>query len=239
MNGNVRIFPDPWHLADQLADELILRIRGRQDRRFDLALSGGTTPLLLFDRLAEKYPDAATWQRVHFWWADERMVPAEDPESNFGQAYERLFSRIGLPETQLHPIRGEREPLAEVRRYAAEMETHLTVQEGWPLFDLILLGMGEDGHTASLFPGREFHTKAWCEAVAHPVTGQKRITLTAPLINRARTVCFVVTGEGKSALISDLSADKAGSSLLPVSAIQPLSHDLHWYLDRAAAGRLA
>lgn len=237
MIGKLKIYQDPENLADRVSDWLIELISKAKGNRFDVAISGGSTPNLLFMTLAAKYPDSKIWKKTHFWWADERMVPSTDPESNFGAARKLLFSKIQIPETNIHPILGESSPEAEAVRYSLLIREELEMKEGWPLFDLILLGMGEDGHTASIFPNHSelLVSDRICEIAYHPVTQQPRITLTGKPLNNAEVVCFLVTGKNKADLLQKILVNEPESLSFPAANILPKHGQLYWLADESAA----
>jgi 6-phosphogluconolactonase len=237
MTGELKIYQDPEILADKVSDWLIESIANAKGNRFDLAISGGSTPNLLFRSLAAKFPDSKLWSKTHFWWVDERMVPSSDPESNFGTARKLLFSKIQIPETNIHPILGESIPEAEAERYSKLIRKELKMKESWPLFDLIFLGMGEDGHTASLFPNHPelLVSDKICEIAYHPVSQQTRITLTGKPLNNAEVVCFLVTGRNKAELLHKILANEPESSSLPAANIHPVHGKLYWLADKSAA----
>jgi 6-phosphogluconolactonase len=241
MNQHITVFKDPQELADQVSDWLMDQIAKSTGNRFDLAISGGSTPNLLFSELASKYADSSLWQKTHFWWTDERMVAPNDPESNFGTAQKLLFSKIALPEKNIHRIKGESDPLQEARNYSQKIIEVLKTVNGWPVFDLIFLGMGDDGHTASIFPNQTelIISNRLCEMAYHPVTNQVRITLTGSIINNAALICFVVTGAGKAERLSEIFSNDENSKQLPAVLIKPVNGELLWYLDNQAAGFLS
>jgi len=152
MKSNLHIFKCPEELANQFADLMMSWVEKHSGNSFNLAISGGKTPDLLFSMLASKYENSTRWQKIHFWWVDERMVPPTNPESNFGVVQKLLFSKISIPEENIHRIKGENAPETETHSYSVQIQEKLPQQDGWPVFDLILLGMGDDGHTASIFP---------------------------------------------------------------------------------------
>ncbi|MBN1159602.1 MAG: 6-phosphogluconolactonase [Bacteroidales bacterium] len=206
-----------------------------------LALSGGNTPGMFFRQLAswneENKTSRIDWSRIHFFWADERCVPPMHPESNFGMAHSSLLSSIELKPEQIHRIRGENNPASEVERYSDEIMDILPVMNGLPVFDQIFLGLGEDGHTASIFPGRPdlLQSGNICELVRHPVTGQHRISLTMKTINNARRIIFVVTGRAKSNVIAEIADHSSTSEQYPAYWVRPVHGTVEWYLDQQAA----
>jgi len=237
MKNKLHIFKTQEELADQFADQLINWLENYSGNSFNLAISGGETPDLLFSVLAEKYADSSLWHKVHFWWVDERMVPANDPESNFGNAQKLLFSQISIPEENIHRIKGENTPESEALSYSAQIRRTLTILNGWPVFDLILLGMGDDGHTASIFPNQMelLESDQICEVATHPLTGQKRVTITGKIINNASKICFLITGSNKAERFSEIWANLENAHQLPAAHIHPIKGDLQWYIDQSAA----
>ena len=200
-----------------------------------IALSGGSTPQLMFDILSKEYPTAVKWGKLHFFWVDERCVLSDSAESNYGNAHRLLFSKVRIPTVNVHAVHGGDDPLTEVVRYTGEILSHVPCSHNIPIFDLILLGMGDDGHTASIFPGQTdlFETNAICSISLHPKTCQKRITLTGKVINNAAEVVFLVTGENKAETLNAILNQKNG--ILPAQKIKPVNGKLAWYLDKEAA----
>ena len=205
-----------------------------------VALSGGSTPKVLFRLWAERYRGRIDWTKVHFFWGDERCVPPDDEESNFKMANGLFLSKIDIPQENIHRIRGEADPAAEARRYAAEIQDTVSIRSGFPAFDMILLGMGGDGHTASIFPHQMelLNADVICGLATHPESGQQRITLTGKVINNASEVVFLVTGQGKAQKVEEIIKGKEGSRRYPAAHMEPINGELHWFTDQAAAARL-
>lgn len=238
---NLHIFKSPGDVAQKFAEVLISEIENSSGTAFHLAISGGKTPDLLFAMLAEKNLSESFWQKVHFWWVDERMVLPTDPESNFGLVNRLLFSKISIPETNIHRIKGENQPDFEAQSYASQIVKELPRLNGLPVFDMILLGMGDDGHTASIFPD-QMHLLESDELYAvaeHPVNGQKRVTLTGKVINAAHRICFLVTGSSKAERIKELNHTPEHAKYLPAKYIHPTTGELNWYTDEAAVALLS
>ncbi|HEY3390896.1 MAG TPA: 6-phosphogluconolactonase [Prolixibacteraceae bacterium] len=231
MNPYIHTCKTPGDLADLFAIQLISWVNETEGDIFHLALSGGKTPSLLFSLLAEKYSHEVPWQKIHFWWGDERMVVPDDPESNYGVVNQLLFSHIKLSKSQIHRIKGEADPTEEAKRYGLEIKSLIPVSNGWPVFDLIMLGLGDDGHTASIFPNQMQLLKSqYITGIAfHPVSGQKRITLTGNVINNAKRVAFLISGESKSQIFNEIINDHENSSAYPASHIHPQG-ELHWFV---------
>jgi len=235
--AELHIFKSPEDLADKLADLMMSWVDAQSGNTFHMAISGGKTPDLLFSILAKKYADSSLWQKIHFWWVDERMVPPSDPESNFGVAQKLLFSLISIPEENIHRMKGENAPEAEALSYSTQIQENVPQRNGWPVFDLILLGMGDDGHTASIFPDQMdlLHSSHICEVATQPQSGQKRVSLTGKVICSASKVCFLVTGSNKAERLSEIWNNPEKAKLLPAAHILPQKGNLEWYVDESAA----
>lgn len=199
---------------------------------FSWALSGGNTPKLLFSILAKEYRESIPWNRIHIYWGDERCVAPDDEESNYFQAYKSLLRHIPIPQENIHRIKGENDPREEAIRYAEKLSKKLPSDKGWPVFDLIWLGLGTDGHTASIFPGQEhlFHSEKNCAVSTHPQTLQKRVSLTGGPINQAKRVHFLVTGAAKAPIVRDILQ---GLKNYPASLVNN-QNELIWFLDQEA-----
>ncbi len=233
----IEIFPTPETLADAVAQH-IADCAGAAisaSGRFILVLSGGSTPRVAYSRLATRDSRLVPvdWQRVHVLWGDERCVPPDDPRSNYRMAKEALLDRVPIPAENVHRIRGEEEP----EWAAAEYETELRALLSRHPPGLVLLGLGEDGHTASLFPGQAavHETGRWVMAVPAPDGTLWRITLTPPLLNQARNVSFVVSGASKAARLKQVLEGPLTPDALPAQAIRPPPGRLTWMVDQAAA----
>lgn len=234
----IQVFSTPELLADAVARQIA--DRGAEaisaTGRFTLALAGGSTPRAAYDRLATHHPQL-DWHRTHVFWGDERCVPPEDPRSNYRMAREALLDRVPIPQRQIHRIRGEAEPAQAAAEYEQELGAlgHET-----PALDLVLLGLGEDGHTASLFPGQPavHETTHRVLAVLDPAGTLWRVTLTPPILNAARHVTFVVAGASKATRLRQVLEGPFTPALLPAQAIRPAQERLTWMVDEAAAGEL-
>ncbi len=237
----VKIFPKPKKVARKVAREIKKLIVESNRERFDIALSGGNTPKKLFKSLVKKHSDSIPWERVHFWWGDERCVKPDSDESNFKMANENLFLKVGISTKNIHRIHGESNPEKEAERYSGELKKQLELRKSIPVFDLILLGLGEDGHTASIFPGRNdlFQTDSLCAVAEHPDTGQKRVTLTGNVINNARNIFFLATGESKAKRISEIMSSEDSAKELPAWHVVPVNGSLTWFIDEPAASQIS
>ena len=207
--------------------------------RLNIALSGGSTPKLLFEILVKKYANKMDWQKFHFYWGDERCVPPTSSDSNYGSANETLFQNIEIPEDNIHQILGKNNPAEEAIRYGQLISEKLPSINGMPQFDIVLLGLGVDGHIASIFPNQmELLTSDYvCTVAEHPISGQKRVTITGNIINNAKEVCFLVTGESKAERVGNIIHSREDHKDYPATHISPTHGELTLFLDKAAAGR--
>lgn len=241
--SEVRILPDAEALSRAAARAFIeLGQRAVVARgRFAVALAGGSTPRRIYALLAEPdYRDQVDWARVELFWGDERPVPPEHPDSNYGMAATALLTKVDLRPEQIHRIPAERPDWkAAAHDYQVEMTRVLGAGPDGspPVFDLILLGMGADGHTASLFPDTEALRERHRHVVANPVPklASERITLTFPVINRARDILVVVAGAEKAPTLRAVLEGPRDVERLPAQALSPVAGRLTWLVDRAAA----
>lgn len=220
-------------LFAELAEQAIKR-----SQRFAVALSGGSTPIGLFDRLADDYRDRIDWARVHIFWVDERPVAPTHPDSNYGSAKAHLLDKVGIPNGNMHRIHAELPLHLAADAYAAELRQFFALNTAtWPRFDLIALGVGEDGHTASLFPD----TKALgdktnlvvCNEV--PKLSETRLTITTGVINAAACVLVLISGERKKTIVGNVLDNFGSPPEFPIQMVNPHDGRLIWLIDRAAA----
>ncbi|MFA5815601.1 MAG: 6-phosphogluconolactonase [Bacteroidales bacterium] len=237
MEPTIKIFPS----LDKLTDYFVSRISGhllskKHGQFFSIALSGGSTPKAIFKLITAHYKNKIDWSKVLIFWGDERCVPPTDEESNYRMTYETLLKHINFPKLNFCRIHGENNPDTEVKRYSEIVDTMLPHVNNIPQFDLILLGLGEDGHTASIFPYNInlFKSDKLFEISEHPVTQQKRITATGILINNAKEVCFIVTGSGKAQRVAQILQRKEGWQELPASQVDPADGQMVWMMDQDA-----
>ena len=233
MKKDIQVYKDNPAVAKAFADFMVAFTKGRE--RTTIALSGGSTPKLLFDLLAKQYADQLDWNTLHFFWGDERCVPPDHEESNFGMTKSLLFEPVGVPEANIHRVLGENDPAGEAVRYGEVIREVCKEKEGLPVFDLMILGMGDDGHTASIFPHQMelLESNEICAVADHPTSGQKRVTITGPTLNNSATVAFLVTGEKKAEKVILAHNPMADRSGIPASQIQ--GDEQIWFLDEAAA----
>ncbi len=241
----IQISPDPAALAEEAARRFVAAAAAASAARgrFTVALSGGSTPRALLRLLAAPpYRDRVAWDRVHVAWGDERCVPPDDEQSNYRMAREALLDHVPIPHEQIYRIPAE-EPDHEVaaRVYDATLRRLFNPDPGeWPRFDLIHLGLGAEGHTASLFPGSPALDER-DRLVAAPWVAKlsaHRITLTPPVINAAREVAFLVAGAEKAAIVRTLLRGPRDPAEYPAQIVAPTDGCLTWLLDRAAAAHL-
>ncbi len=243
MSPHIRIFDDLEALSKAAASLFIDSCAAaiRLQNRALVALSGGNTPLELYRLLAlPSYIPQVDWQHVHVFWGDERCVPPDDPESNYHQAYDALLSHVPIPEDNIHRIQGEVEPREAALAYAMVLKPFASSPLSWPRFDLALLGMGDDGHTASLFPGSPVDISTPTAVVTANYEGRPatRITITPILFNVASRVAFLVSGDSKSQTLANVLYGNYDPDWLPAQRIRPVDDELIWLVDRAAASKL-
>ena len=234
-NMNIKIFKTKEELSDKLSDYII-----KNHLDSSIALSGGSTPLLLFKSLSNKLSSSIDLN-TKFYWVDERCVEPNSDDSNYKMAKENLFINNIFKSENIYRIKGENDPFEEVINYNKILRETLPVKNNIARFDLIILGLGDDGHTASLFP-HEFislRDRENCLVASHPSSGQKRISLSEKIINNAKEVIFHVTGSGKKYIIDEIINKKGNYKLYPGSFIDPKSTKLSWYLDFDASEMLS
>jgi 6-phosphogluconolactonase len=239
--GELKVVPDSTALNTAAAEEFSrcaessIGARGR----FCVALSGGNTPRGVYAEVAVRNKNDLPWDKTYIFFGDERHVPPTDPESNYRMARESLLSTVPIPEENVHRILAELPAPAAAVQYEMDLRTFFRLPAGaWPQFDLILLGIGDDGHTASLFPGTAGLTEQsrlvisnWVEKFA-----TDRITLTYPVLNHAREAAFLVSGKAKAAILKDIFTSAPGS--YPAQAVRPENGKLLWMVDQDAASLL-
>lgn len=237
--SDIKIFSTHEDLHAALASELELEVKkhASQNRHLYLAVSGGNTPRGFFTYVATHVQKRIPWHYVHFYWVDERCVPPTHSDSNYGMAAATLLQKIALPSANIHRIYGEADPNIEVKRYRQEIENTVPSYHGLPQFDWILLGMGSDGHTASLFPGDDVSLGSGeiCALSHHPQTAQPRITLTLKVINHALRVTFVLLDKDKRTVFSEIVNKHPTSSKYPAAWVCPTSGRVEWYAHKEVA----
>ncbi len=236
MIGRIETLPDPSALARHVAEwmtSLAIAARGP----FRVSLSGGSTPKALFALLAsDDFIGRFPWAQVAWYWGDERFVPPDHPESNYGMTRKTMLDKAPVPPGNIHPVPSDGTPEEAALRYERTLQAAYgaaVLDPARPLFDITLLGLGPDGHTASLLPGESVlqERKRWVAAVSHG-RPEVRITMTYPVIESSRQVAFLVAGKEKAAILKTI---RAGGSDVPAARVNPVG-ELHWFVDRAAAG---
>jgi 6-phosphogluconolactonase len=236
----LEILPDLHQLAEHAAGDCLRLMEEtlRKSNRFALALAGGSTPKELYTRLAEAKAD---WERVHFFWGDERCLPPDHPDSNYCTAQETLLQHISIPSENIHRIMGENSAKDAAQAYEADLRRFFGNE--LPRFDLILLGLGTDGHTASLFPGSPGVRARRRQAVpvrhtTPPPPLVDRVTLTLPVLNAAAQVIFLVAGRDKAETMAEVLNGTHQPDRLPAQGVRPANGRLLWLADEAAAAKL-
>ena len=242
MKPDIRIFKDleklSRHAAQLFVEQSVQAITERG--RFLAALNGGSTPKLLFQLLGTDYRDKIDWSKTHIFWGDERCVPYDDPGSSYGQAHEAFLKHVPIPGDNIHGVNTSLIPQDASLAYAQTLKQFASSSLDFPRFDLVYLGMGEDGHTASLFPGSPVEASE----PTRPVTANyqdrpaNRVTLTQLVFNQARMIAFMATGEKKADTLAEVLSDRYNPALLPAQRIDPQDGQLIWLVDEAAAGKL-
>jgi 6-phosphogluconolactonase len=236
MGPEIKIVPDAVTLAHDAAEEFhrLAEAAVQERGRFSVALSGGNTPRTVYSLLASEHKQLP-WDRIHIFFGDERHVPPDDPDSNFRMASESLLSKVPIPEKNIHRIHAELDAETAAEEYDQQLRDFFgLVNQAWPRFDLVFLGIGEDGHTASLFPGSEALTETSRRVAANWVEKFKtfRITLTFPVLNHAAEVVFLVSGASKAQILSEIL--RPGTQKYPAQSVQPENGRLLWLVDEAA-----
>jgi 6-phosphogluconolactonase len=243
MSDDIRIQPTLMALSTSAADIVIQTAHTAISKhgRFSISLSGGSTPRSLFALLAQpKYRDQIDWRLVDIFWGDERCVPPNHPDSDYGMARAALLDR--LPDTAqpvIHRMEGELDPHEAAQRYEAILREYFGPETSTS-FDLLLLGLGEDGHTASLFPHTQpiHETTLWVAGHYVPKLTAYRLTLTPPILNRSKTVLFLVAGKSKASVLSKVIYGDRNPDEFPSQIIKPESGNLIWLIDQEAASEL-
>lgn len=236
---DVKVFKSIDDLSYYFAELLMNEVNSAK-HLFNFVLSGGSTPKNIFNFLAINYQTKINWNRINFFWGDERCVPPDNDESNYKLAFDNLLSKVNIPVENVHRIFGEAIPEVEADRYSELIKKNVPLENGIPIFDMIMLGLGVDGHIASIFPDQLnlINANTICAVAIHPSSNQKRITLTGKVINSSKNIVSVVTGEKKSKVVYDILGNKYNSNEYPASMISPINGKLIWLIDQSAASLL-
>lgn len=237
----LHIQPDPAAVSKELAEWITAEIETvlSKQNRFTWVVTGGGSPKALYELLASApYKQRIDWSKLHIFWGDERAVPFDDDRNNAKMTYEHLLSKVPVVKEQVHIMRTDITPDASAAEYENILKEYFTADG--PSFDLVLSGMGDDGHTLSLFPGKPVihEQKAWVTSFYLDAQNMYRITLTAPIVNRASKVAFLTFGAGKAPALKQVLEGTPNVDLYPSQIIQPASGELHWFVDEAAAALL-
>src|SRR5216684_795707 len=238
------ILNDPQELYVRAAEETA-HIAGESvctHGEFTLCLSGGSTPAATYDLLATRFHLSVDWKEVQFYFGDERCVPPDHAESNFAMATRTMLSKLTLRPDQVHRMRGEDPPASAAAAYERELRKRFGLGDGeFPRFDLVLLGLGDNRHTASLFPGDPaiHETQRMVVPVEVDAAPRKRLTITPPVINNAQRIMFLVAGQGKAAAVKDVLEAPRDPDKFPAQIVAPHDGEVIWMLDKAAASLLS
>lgn len=242
MKQQIRIFKDMEELSRSAADLFVEQASHSMRERggFLVALNGGSTPTRLFQLLASEYREKVDWNKIHVFWGDERLVPAEDPESSYGQARNLFLRDVPIPEVNIHRVDGAMQPAEAADAYANTLKRYAVHPMEFPRFDLSFLGMGEDGHTASLFPGSALDVTEPVLAVTAQYQNRpaRRVTLTPLVFNQARMIVFMATGEKKAHPLAEVLSGRYQPDLYPAQRIEPKNGKVIWLVDEDAASNL-
>ena len=237
---NIEVLPDKEALVRRAGELVLEQMRSSLEARGQctIALSGGSTPKPLYEFLATQ---DLPWARVYVFWGDERYVPPDDSQSNYRMAREAWLGKIDIPTQNVFPMPTmAQDPVADARTYDGQLQTFFGLEPGdFPVFDIILLGLGDDAHTASLFPNTEALQVCDRSVTVGNKDGEPRITLTFPVLNLARTVAFVVAGASKQTALDRIFAPEEDDLTYPARTVSPLEGELWWLLDEAAGAAVS
>ena len=234
---SIKIFEKSNDIAEYLAEFIISKLNLLSDEdSFCLVVSGGNSPKNIFSYMALHYKDKINWSKIKLFWVDERCVSPKDIQSNYRMVFDSLISKISIPLNNIFRIMGEENPITEAKRYSAVINQNVPTYNGMPRFDLVLLGIGEDGHTASIFPNNLslFSAQDICAVTIIGQTNQNRITITGRIINNADTIFFISTGKNKADIISKIVKEESWK-IYPASLVNPKNGILKFLLDKDAS----
>lgn len=233
----LNIYPSPSATAYALISHILQLMKEQPYRTFNIAFSGGTTPALMFDLWAHEISRITPWERINFWWVDERCVSPENSESNYGLMRKLLLSVAPIPRENIYRIHGEEFPQKEAKHYSEQVKKVVPQSGSYPSFDIVLLGVGLDGHTSSIFPGQEhlLSSPNIYEVSENPNNGQKRIALTGNTIINSEHVIFLVTGKDKARVIHEIYTS---GDTTPSAYIAHHANHVEFFVDKAAADLL-
>lgn len=234
----LHVYNDLQDMAIGFSNHLIqvLKELSQKQEKITVGLSGGNTPKIIFKYLADNHVNSVVWEKVHFFWGDDRCVPEESSESNYGVAKRLFFDFIDIPKNNIHSVLGENNPEEEAKRYSEELTRFLSKTNGLPTLDINILGMGDDGHTASIFPYQIdlLNSDKICEVAAHPDSGQKRITITGKTLNNSKKTYFLIAGSNKAEVLKAVLEGSEKAKNYPTYFIDPENGTLDYFVDKAA-----
>lgn len=227
--------------ARELIEAILAELDKDKDKVFNIAISGGTTPVVAMDIWANDYADRTPWDRIQFYWVDERCVWPDSPDSNYGTAKRFMFDLVSIPLKNIHPIIGPDNAEEEAKRYSTMVKSNLPCEDGVPIFDIVLLGVGDDGHTSSIFPNRmDLMTSDKVYVVTvNPYNLKKRVAMTGPTIMSAKHTWFFITGAEKANVVRNIFEDKERALQIPSGYVAWNARNTEFFLDRAAAALLS
>ncbi len=237
---NIFVFEKKEEVTEYMAMKLILKAQNRSGHNLSVALSGGSTPKKMYEQVVENDPKGSAMRHVNWFWGDERCVPPTHEESNYKLAYDHLLKPLNVSENCIFRMWGEDDPEKEAVRYHQLLDSILPVRNGYPVFDLMIQGLGEDGHTASIFPNQKelLLSQNFAEAAYNPYSMQKRITLTGEVICNAKEIFFLATGAGKAEVMAEIIHKTGKFKEYPANFIHARHGELTWLIDKEAAARL-
>jgi len=240
IKDELHIFKDSIALCQGFTGFLLTDVLA-DNQEINIALSGGSTPKVLFDYWSEEYADKMPWESFKLFWGDERCVTPDDEMSNYGMTKKHLFDKIDIPFNNIFRIHGENDPEGEAIWYSEVLNDVIRQNNDAPEIDLIILGLGDDGHTASIFPNQInlWDSKNNCVVAKHPDTKMKRVSITGRVINNAKNIAFLVAGQNKAEKVKEIIRErKKFINLYPAARVSPKNQTIHWFLDEDAAGLL-
>jgi 6-phosphogluconolactonase len=242
VNYNISLSDNNQALSKEFCREFANQISTllKNKNKIDIALSGGNTPKIIFQELVASYKEKINWGKINLFWGDERCVLPDDPESNYGMTKKYLLDQIKIPPENIYRVKGESNPDEEAERYSDVIQLNLISVNNLPQFDIVLLGLGDDGHTASIFPDQMelIESDKICEVAVHPESKQKRITVTGRVINNSKKIYFLVSGKTKSFAVGKILNKNGDYLKLPGAHIKPVDGELTWFLDKEAASEI-
>lgn len=234
---NIMISETPQDVYKLLTEQIKYKLSLVSGRTINIAISGGNTPIALFEFWTKKCSDIFDWDNMKFFWVDERCVSPKSNESNYHNANISFIGPLKLKPENIFRIKGENDPQKEAMRYSEITKSEIPIKNGLPSFDIILLGIGDDGHTASLFPGHNFDedkNEIYIRSM-NPYTLQKRITMSMKVINNASSVFFLVTGKNKKNIIAENFILPIGLNDYPAAKVRPINGELIYFIDKEAS----